>query len=350
MALVADVKEFAFRALGGVLHPTPLGRRLPAGADGFRVSARPPRLARSSSPKFQILVYHRVLPKPDPFAISSIGAEAFAAQMEILSRCFRVVSLDALVEELDRGGPKPGTVCVTFDDGYRDNHDCAWPILRKHGIPATIYLATGFIGTGESTWYDKVLLAMRDARARRLDFEAAGVRGRDLSSSAQRAALAYSLLEWLKGFAPAERDAHIVALTRALEPAAARDARCMLDWEEVRAMHKGGIAFGGHTVSHPILSRIGAAEMEAEIRGSQSAIEVAVQAPVRHFAYPNGKAGDFGPEAEGILRRHGFASAVTTLPGVNRPESSRYQWLRRQPWDPSVHSFYLRMVLERLAA
>jgi peptidoglycan/xylan/chitin deacetylase (PgdA/CDA1 family) len=351
MSLTSTLKETGFRALGRVCRAASPGTGLGAGVDGLSLRKSPfPLLVGNGKPRFQILVYHRVLPDDDAFAMSPVSSSAFDAQMALLRKRFRVVSLDQLGAELDDGGPKPGTVCVTFDDGYRDNHDHALPILKKHGIPATIYLATGLIGTGESSWYDKVLAVFRETRAARLEYEPAGFRAVPMADARARSALAHRLLEWLKAFPPAERDAHIRDVAAALGCGADAGSKAMLDWDLVRSMHAQGVAFGAHTVNHPILSRVAPDEMGAEIAGSKAAIENSIQHPVRHFAYPNGKRGDYNETTIAHLKRQGFVSAVTTNAGVNGPDQSRFEWLRRQPWENSVDSLYFRMLLERLTA
>lgn len=337
MSILGNFKEGAIEAAGGLLRMPPLGRRL-AGAGG------------AARRKFQIIVYHRVLPAPDPFAIGAITEKEFAAQLQVLRACFRVVTPDRLVEELDAGGPRPGTVCLTFDDGYKDNHDHAWPLLREYGLPATIFVATGFIGTPLKPWHDTVLAAFKHARKDRLDFPPAGILGEDMAEVDRRSRLAFRVLGWLKRHGPRERDALIADLVKACGAPPEAETRLMLDWDEVRALHKGGIAIGAHTVNHPILSRLQPAEMEAEILGSRDAIEANLQAPARHFAYPNGQPGDFDEASIGIVRKLGFLSAMTTLTGVNDARTSRYELLRRQPWDKTGNAFFLRMVAERLAA
>lgn len=351
MPLTSALKEGAFRALGRACRAVSPGLGLGAGVDGLSLRKSPlPRLAGNVKPRFQILVYHRVLPDDDAFAMSPVSTSAFDAQMALLRKRFRVISLDQLGAELDAGGPEPGTVCVTFDDGYRDNHDHALPILKKHGIPATIYLATGLIGTGESAWYDKVLAVFRETRAVRFEYAPAGFRAAPMPDGPARSAAAHCLLEWLKAFPPAERDAHIRDVAVSLGCGADAGSKAMLDWDMVRSMHAQGVTFGAHTVNHPILSRVPSEEMGAEIAGSKAAIENALQQPVRHFAYPNGKRGDYDETTISHLKRLGFVSAVTTNAGVNGPERSRFEWLRRQPWENSVDSLYFRMLLERLTA
>lgn len=336
MSLVSGIKEAGLRAGGRAARIPPVGRLLTRWAD------------RGPVPKFQILVYHRVLPVFDPFVITMVPSDLFARQMRLLRECYRPVSLDTLIEELDGNRVRPGTVAVTFDDGYRDNHEHAWPILQAYGIPATVYVATGLTGTRKTSWYDQVLSALREPGPGRFTFEPAGVRDADIANADKRAQVAYGLMEWLKGFAPAERDVHVNALLAALRRPPEAEDRLMLDWEEIRAMRASGlIAFGAHTVNHPILSHLSEGEMESEIAGSQRALQDALQEPVRHFAYPNGKPGDYTPATQNILKRLGFASAVTTSPGVNHADSDRFQWVRRQPWESEVDGFALRFALER---
>jgi peptidoglycan/xylan/chitin deacetylase (PgdA/CDA1 family) len=300
--------------------------------------------------RFQILAYHRVLPAADPFAIGAVTKAEFAAQLKVLRSCFRVVSPDRLVEELDAGGPPPGTVCITFEDGYRDNHDHAWPLLREFGLPATCFVSTGFIGTMRAPWHDTVLQAFKRSRKDRFDFPSAGFANESMEGPAARAAVAMRVLRWLKKHAPRERDAYIAEIERACGVPSGQDERLMLDWDEVRALHAGGFTIGAHTVDHPILSRLTEQEMEREIAGSRDAIEAQLQAPARHFAYPNGQPGDFDERSIAIVRKLGFASAVTTVAGVNDAGTPRYEWMRRQPWDPTGNAFFVRMLIERMAA
>jgi peptidoglycan/xylan/chitin deacetylase (PgdA/CDA1 family) len=332
-SVTKQIKDLVVGAFGGAV-------RSPLGAGAF---------ARLAKPRFQILVYHRVLARPDHFAIAPVEAEVFAAQMRLLRDRYRPVSLDRLLEDLGRGEVEQGTVCVTFDDGYLDNHDVALPILKANGIPATIFLATDFIGAAKLPWYDRVFQAFKASRRKEYSLPEAGARGAAIGDDKARARHAVRTQEWLKGFAPAERDARIEALFAALGLDKEPEAALMLDWDRVREMHGQGIDFGAHTRSHPILSTLDAAAAEEEIAGSKRDIELRIGSPVRHFAYPNGKKGDYNEETKAILRKAGFACSLTTNYGANPFGQDRFELMRSQPWENSINRFHGRMSLERIA-
>src|SRR5262249_51726647 len=114
--------------------------------------------------RFQILGYHKVSPDPHPF-FAPVAPEVFEKHMQFLQRCYSVMSLQELVNRATRGDVPERAVAITFDDGYRDNYEYAFPILKKYRLPATIFVATGAIGTGELIWHDRVFDAFRFAAA-----------------------------------------------------------------------------------------------------------------------------------------------------------------------------------------
>src|SRR5262249_48029078 len=136
---------------------------------------------------------------------------------------------------------------------------------------------------------------------------------------------------------PAERDVASDEIARALKVVLDGAPR-MLRWAQVREMHGDGIEFGAHTVNHPILSSLRPEAAFNEIAHSKRVIEETLQAPVRHFAYPNGTAEDFDRGTEELVARAGFTSAVSTIFGVNTSTTNRYALRRGGPWeeDPAV--------------
>jgi peptidoglycan/xylan/chitin deacetylase (PgdA/CDA1 family) len=350
------LKEACINAMGKVLRRVPARKKLGMLADGFSLSLRPlPRLLSHAGFRSQILIYHRVLPAADPFGVGVATEAEFAAQMRVLREHFQVLPLPDLIDAQLRGRPIPGAVAITFDDGYRDNYAHAFPILEEYGFPATIFLATDFIGTGEMPWHDRVLAFFRSEDVSEFAYAPAGIAARKLSGAPSRRHLAFELLEWLKTFRPSERDRHIAAFTGSSTAAAGSGPRpaaerLMLDWDEVRKMRAAGIHFGAHTRSHPILSSLDPELREAEIAGSRAVIERELGEPVTLFAYPNGKPGDYGEPDKAALRRQGFACALTTTIGVNTSNGDMFEILRRPAWEASPDGFLCRMLFERMAA
>jgi peptidoglycan/xylan/chitin deacetylase (PgdA/CDA1 family) len=335
--------QVAFAAVGRAMLASPLPRMLVAAADG----------RGAPGGKAHILIYHRVLAEADPFAMAPVLAAEFDAQMRVLRRAFRPVSLRQLLGEAASGSLPAGSVAVTFDDGYRDNLTQAQPILEAHGIPATVFLATDFIGGKALLWYDRVLEAFRRYRQPAFAFAPAGFRA-SFPDTAARAKAAFRLLDWLKGFPPAQRDAHIRDLERqcgrAAETAGAETGGLMLDWDQARELRRRGVELGAHTRSHPILSTLDADTMAAEIAGSKAVLERELGHTVDLFAYPNGRREDYTSDCKEILAREGFAYALTTNPGLVRAGMDRFEIPRVQPWDRTAGGFFLRLLGDRFRA
>ena len=324
---------------------------LDAAGKALRFAPGSSRFSALAGPrKSQIVMYHRVLPNPEPFSIDPALSPDFRRHMRLLKKQFRVVSLAGMVQAWEEGRDEPGMVAVTFDDGYRDNYEHAFPILKEEGVPATIFLATDFIGTGSMPWHDRVLALFRDARAKRFAYAEAGVPDRAMGAVPERRDLAFFILGWLKRFTPEQREIRIAALRDKCEADIREREPLMLDWDQVRAMAPHGIAFGAHTMSHPIISRLTPEAIEAEAIGSKQAIERETGVPVTLFAYPNGQPGDYTEDSKAILRKCGFSCAVSTSAGVNTAATDRFSLRRRHVWDATPDGFYFRFLLERLRA
>src|SRR5215471_8104408 len=113
---------------------------------------------------FPILTYHRVNDEGDPF-FPSMPSSVFAQHMAYLSRSYRVLTVEELVERMQRKSVPRNAIAITFDDGYRDNLTHAAPILARHGLAATIFLTTGFIGNAEVPWFDRIAIAFKCTKA-----------------------------------------------------------------------------------------------------------------------------------------------------------------------------------------
>jgi len=282
-----------------------------------------------SKPRLSILIYHRVLARPDPLLPSLPDVRRFARQMALLRRCFRVLPLRQAVRQLQDGTLPARAACITFDDGYADNAELALPVLRRHGLHATFFIASAYLDGGRM-WNDEVI-----AHARRA---ASG------TPAQQRAALD-RLLGRLKYLPFDERQAAVAALR------APRGEELMMRSGQVRALVAAGMDIGAHTHRHPILAALPDAEARADIATGKAALEMIAQAPVTLFAYPNGKPGvDYTQRHVDMVNALGFEAAVSTAAGAAHPGSDVLQLPRFTPWEQDRPRFLLRLLESRLRA
>lgn len=296
-------------------------------------------LARS---RLLILTYHRILPHADPMLPDDVDVTTFAWQMQLLETQFNVLPLPEAVRRLAAGTLPARAACVTFDDGYANNFTVAMPVLERWSIPATIFIATGFLDGGRM-WNDTVIEAVRATPLGEIDLTAIGLGNWPIGSGAARVSAAHRLVDAIKYHEPAERErcvGHIVACSGAEPP---RDL--MMSSTQVAALVHAGMDVGAHTVSHPILARIAAEEAEREIRAGRERLQEITSRPVTVFAYPNGRPGrDYRPEHVAMVRRAGFEAAVSTAWGCARPGTDLLQLPRVAPWDRSRARFSVRLL------
>jgi CelD/BcsL family acetyltransferase involved in cellulose biosynthesis/peptidoglycan/xylan/chitin deacetylase (PgdA/CDA1 family) len=343
-------RSFGRRA-AEALYTTPLGVLGRSIASYYELGPSR-RLRRREVPVCQIFIFHRVNDDFDPF-LASVPVEAFRRQMEFLKKHFPVLSMD----EIARGAfPQTGEkycVAITFDDGYRDNFSCAFPVLKNLGMPASIFLTTGCVESGEMPWYDQISWAFKLTVQPHAALNSLGGPDFSLEDRKQRLQAMGKTLTWLRGLGEEER---IRAIPQTLEtlhvPVHLKVPNPMLAWDEIRQMAKHNISFGAHTVSHPALARVSDDCLEAEIVGSKNKIEEKLQLPVRHFAYPFGQPADIGPKAKSAVQRAGFSTAVTTSWGFNRPGEDLFELKRFSPrfnpWDFDPGRFAMMLDWYRL--
>lgn len=289
-----------------------------------------------------VLIYHRVLAEPDPYRRGDVTVSVFDWQMALLAREFNVLSLDQAVRRLAAGTLPARAVCVSFDDGYRDNLDLALPVLQRHGLPATFFIATDYLDGG-AMWNDCLIEAIARAGEGSLDLSDLGLERYALHGVADRYATVGRLLPALKHLENAQRRDVVAAVMERCKLQRAPDL--MLSPEGVRALHAAGMAIGAHTCSHPILTRLDPASARREMADGRDRLEAMIDAPVRLFAYPNGKPGeDYDAHHVAMARELGFAAAVCTAWGNASAGADLFQLPRFTPWDRVPLRFHLRLV------
>ena len=315
----------------------------------------PLTLVSPSGPRgrLSILIFHRVLAQPDPLFPDLPDALVFEQRMRWVRDWFNVLPLSEAIERLFAGTIPARALAITFDDGYADNEELAAPILQRLGLSATFFVATGFL-SGGCMWNDRVIEAIRSCDAHELDLGPLSLARYDLVSVAARRQAIDAVLTAIKHVEPARRE----ALTEAIaERAGARPApRLMMSPAQVRALRARGMEIGGHTQSHPILTRLSAADARAEIGGNKETLEHLLGEALQMFAYPNGVPGqDYAAEHASIARECGYSAAMSTAWGAASMRSDRFQLPRFTPWDRSRLRYGARLIgnyqrVERIAA
>ncbi|MGH9839810.1 MAG: polysaccharide deacetylase family protein [Blastocatellia bacterium] len=276
--------------------------------------------------KVTILCYHRIVAdiahaerETEVGMVTSV--ETFRRQMELVREHCEVLTLDeaAAVLRGERSITRTAAV-ITFDDGYRDFYDLAWPVLRELGLPATVFVPTAYIGSGQMLDHDRFYLYVMKARSRGLSLRVPLVKA-GLSAEKVAALCAevnplriYSQLSYLP-FALRERSLRCLDDFVGDQQEENLNGFSLLDWEMAREMSRAGIFFGAHTDNHVVLTNEEPQTVEREILRSKQALEERLGRPVRHFAYPTGK---YNVAVKDAVARAGFEVAVTTERRLNR--------------------------------
>lgn len=258
-------------------------------------------------PQVVIVMYHRVA----PMDTSTLDPAIFEKQIKFLRNSFNVVSLDAIPDcfELKKDSFK-NTAIITFDDGYKDNFIYAYPILKKYGLNATIFLTSGYIDSDKLFWWDTLeyiinnglgIFSLEDFGTFTLDskfgrteaLQKISKRIRKMSSSEQ-----LSLLDTIASKCKVEIPENF-------------KKEMMLSWSEVKCMLNNGITFGSHSVNHPLLTQIPLSVAKNEIVQSKRHIEEVLGIKVSAFSYPFGA---FNSEIRSLVKNSGYELGLTTYP------------------------------------
>lgn len=265
-----------------------------------------------------VFMFHRVLPLGAPCYDPELATseEVFASTLDWLRENSTILPLDALVRERNKrnGGKKPLSA-ITFDDGWLDNFQYAFPILRARNIPATIFLPVRFVGTNRRFWQERLWLCAQK-------LQPAEYRGAVIEKVARHFPWfpvgkdILTLDRKLKRFLLTRSSEEAEEFTQDLEESAglagASSDRAFLNWDEVFTMQGSGIAFGSHTLNHALLNQLEPARALVEVRDSRRELQERLGSEVLSFAYPWGAA---SPLVKQAVRDAGYAHAVATNPG-----------------------------------
>jgi peptidoglycan/xylan/chitin deacetylase (PgdA/CDA1 family) len=267
----------------------------------------------------RVLTYHRVdepqkRPWLDPGLISASPRE-FEQQMRFLRNHYEVVSASDVIAAFNSGDPKQlpsRAVAVTFDDGYYDFEEQAWPVLKQYSIPTILFVPTAYPDHPEQTfWWDDLFHALKNTK-RKDDLKTAiGVFS--LSDAGSRNQIYQRLKNYIKTLKHPEALAAVKALCSDLGVAPAQN--CIMSWDLLRKLNQDGLTLGAHTRTHPLVNRISLQEARDEVVGSLQDLQREVGSVLPIFAYPSG---EFSDDVAKMLEKEGFALAFTTVRGINK--------------------------------
>ncbi len=235
------------------LTPREIAKRaMYAGYTRLQAPAKTKALAAQNSQRVSILCYHRVDDRLKDNV--TLGLEQFDQQIALLKRHYQVVRADAIVRgQIDRSGDRP-IVAVTFDDGYLDNYSNAYPILKKHGVPATFFVSTGIVDTDREFQHD-------------IDKNVRGLPN--------------------------------------------------MSWDQIRELHAEGHEIGAHTINHVNIAKVDEATAETELTESLARVRQEIGVQDVAYAYCFGKRSDITPERRELARRLGYSACYAAYGGTN---------------------------------
>jgi peptidoglycan/xylan/chitin deacetylase (PgdA/CDA1 family) len=302
-----------------------------------------------------VLNYHRVT-SPDTcrydHAVIEATPEEFDDQMAFLKKRYNVVDLEevqALAE--GRSQLRHSHVLVTLDDGYRDGHDVALPILKSRGIRATFFLATGFIDTNKVPWWDQIAFIVRTTERQRLRLQYP----RDVRLNLEELGPNRSIQRLLKLYKhpettdPARFLAEVEEACDVPLPLEAPE-RLFLTWQEVEALALAGMGIGSHTHTHQVLAKLTAKEQKRECELSRNLLRAKLSQPIEALAFPVGSRESFSETTLGCVRAAGYRLAFSYYGGVNARGMDPFNILRMSVDHMSMAQHRLRSAVAAATA
>lgn len=272
---------------------------------------------------FIVLNYHRIgVPDSSDLdhGVFSATPESFEQQLKFLRDNCDIIEPNDIAELPSRG--RGNYAMITFDDGYRDNYDAAFPLLRDAGLKAVFFVATGFMEGARLSWWDEITWMVQHSKTqtiRLMPFSPG-----EIALHEDRQEAADRLLAIYKRLPSDQTSAFMSDLAEATgsgRAPAELSQRTWMTWDMIREMRDAGMLIGGHTVNHPILSTMPKSQQNMEISGCADAIEQQLGQPMNLFSYPRGKLDAFNDDTRACLRDAGVQYAFTYYGGMNRLES-----------------------------
>lgn len=274
------------------------------------------------SKKSVVLMYHRVLPYCDAEQIHVqpgmyVSNVTFENHIKYLSSCYKILFIDELVTKILNREYLGGYCALTFDDGWLDNFTNAFPVLKKYHVPATIFLATGFVGAEKLFWPEEICFYLEHFKPNIFDSNKMPSAAKNFLSTIARyehkgrEQYFENSIAILKKYSSSERMDILGYFRKTIKIDSI--PRQMINWDEARNMLSSGLVrFGAHSVNHEILDQVSPETMKDEILASRDDIQHHIGCCIKTFAYPNG---NHDKNIIRVLEKNGFYGAVTTQKG-----------------------------------
>ncbi|QOC22008.1 polysaccharide deacetylase family protein [Wenzhouxiangella sp. AB-CW3] len=310
------------------LQPNSTPLQSPAFGSRWRGALARSRLMRALSRPWAglatCLMYHRICPDQAgsddmargfaPNLDLSVTAGAFDEQMAFAARHFNCLSLPEAIEQLAAGTLPKRSLIVTFDDGYLDNLTLALPILRRHAVPATVYIATGLIEQAELPWWYELEDLIAGADGFHIHWDNQHLHFSTIDADAKRRT--FDILNpMLKRMDSAEQIRFMGLLRQSSRQPVEKDNQFMNHRQLIELASDPLITIGAHTHHHLALSELKPIRLRHEITHSKELLENWLKQPIEHLAYPFGGEAHAATREFSVAEELGFSSAVTTRLG-----------------------------------
>ncbi len=270
----------------------------------------------------KILFSHRIIDTTNPSfdilrELGNLTVDDFEKRIKYIHKRYSIISIDEFADYM-RTGKKPRSLALvlTFDDGYRSMYTNVFPLLKTYNIPATFFLTTGSIEDKTVLWHDRLMHIIAKSPVRSFEFPVGSGGKYSLNTLQERANTYNRIKPGLKYLSEAERTNQTNLLSAFLQVPLddIGDAYRMMTWQQIMEMSASSlVTFGGHTVTHPILTRVGSQQAQNEIMDSKKKIESELGGvELKYFAYPNGKPEDINEQIKNQLKDAGYSLAFTT--------------------------------------
>jgi peptidoglycan/xylan/chitin deacetylase (PgdA/CDA1 family) len=294
-----------------------------------------------------VLAYHRVGdPSATPWdpALFSTDAAQLDAHLSYIRKHRRLVGLDEAVEIVAGKASAAGNpTLLTFDDGYLDNYQTAFPLLASHGAEGVFFLVSDFAAGGVIPWWDEAAWIVKSSARQCFSLGDPGALMAFAIAGRDPAVVLKEVLDHYKSRPTHPPDEFIQQLALACEvPRPVSSERMFVSWDQAREMQRNGMRVGAHSVSHPILSSLCPAAQRSELERSREILERELQTRVDAMAYPVGSPDAFTAETEDALRECGYRAAFSCYGGANRRADARLFDIRRVPvwWDAEPEALF----------